>query len=124
MATEYGSDKRPTKADGGVWVARGILLLIAIAFFIGLGGDSGDKIDKHWLGDRYNGSLFDVVGVILFFLGIIWIMGIASWLYRVIAESFGGKGKDLYHYGSRGEAWKNVGIGAGLLLIGFLFIWL
>ena len=83
------------------------ILLVFLGFALFSKG-SGDTIDKIWLADRINGSIADWIGIILFAAGAAWIGG--------LAEAFG-------FYGKKGDVMRNILVGAGLLVIGFLFFW-
>lgn len=102
------------------WLPARIILAVILLVFLGFalfGKSSGNAIDKPWLADRITGSLFDWIGVLLFIAGIAWIGGLAD-----LISNAAGKG-DVYQYGRRGDEWRNVLIGAGLLVAGFFFFW-
>ena len=117
MATVKKSGDRD---ENRIW--WGIRIFFGIIFFILLGsalwGDrSGCGTDKATFACRFTWSLFDVVGLGLFVIGLAWLAGLADDLARLIGFKDGGYVEE--GVGTTSNAW----IAIVILVIASILIW-
>jgi hypothetical protein len=88
------------------WISRGILALIVVLFFAL--GVFGKCTGEEWLACKFTGSVFDILGTILFLAPLVVISGLVP-AVRSYMDS------------KKGVPWNLVLFGAGVL--GIILIW-
>lgn len=112
------------KADKTLWLLLGILFSIIAAIVVGIaffGKCESNGIDKIGLACRWTGSVMDIIGLVIFLGGLIWWAGQATKVYNFFSKK---DVSDVYMYGSRGEANKNLYIGFVALILGMALIFI
>lgn len=106
-------DAKEDKTVANIVAGIGLAIMAVVIGFMIFGDRSDCGIDKASLPCRWTGSIFDILGLIIFLAGCIWNFGLGSTVYNFFSKKEDINVYELEIRGKQIAAW--VGIAAAVL---------